>query len=30
MTLKANAKEIIILNAFDAKYIQNPYFVGKC
>ena len=30
VTLKANAKEIITLNAFDAKYVQNHYFEGKC
>ena len=29
VTLKANAKEIIILNAFDTKYVQNHYFEGK-
>ena len=30
VTLKANAKEIITLNAFDIKYVQNRYFAGKC
>ena len=26
ITLKANAKEIITLNAFETKYVQNHYF----
>ena len=30
VTLKANAQEIITLNAFDIKYVQNHYFEGKC
>ena len=30
ITLKANAKEIITLNAFDTKYVQNHYFADKC
>ena len=30
ITLKGNAKEIIILNAFGPTYIQNRYFEGKC
>ena len=30
ITLQTNAKEIITLNAFDAKYVQNYYFAGKC
>ena len=30
VTLKANAQEIITLNAFGTTYVQNCYFEGKC
>ena len=30
ITLKANAKEIVTLNACDTKYVQKCYFEGKC
>ena len=30
VTVKANAKEIITLNAFDTKYVQKPDFEGIC
>ena len=28
--MKANAKEIITVKCFDAKYVQNHYFAAKC
>ena len=30
VTLKANAKKIITLNAFGTTYVQNRYCEGKC
>ena len=30
ISLKTYAKEIVIENGFDAKYVQNCYFEGKC
>ena len=30
ITLKANAKETLLKNAFDTNYVQNGYFEGKC
>ena len=30
VTLKANAKEFVTLNACGTTYVQNHYFEGKC
>ena len=30
ITLKANAKKIVTLNACGTTYVQNRYFAGKC
>ena len=30
VTVKANAKEISLENAFDTTYVQNRYVEGKC